>query len=388
MGDAPEIRTTRLAVYALVFVAFVDIFAMLPTVSPYAVSLGAGSVGVGVAVGAYSASNLVFNLVGGALLDRVGRRRVLLWGLGLAAVAVATYAAAGSPSQLVAVRLFHGAAGGLLVPAVFTVGGDLAPAQGGGQTMGRVGVCIGLAAVVAPALAGLVRQAAGVTAVFVGVAVVMTVGLALTAATVREPPAGGAHGVEGTPLWRLLRRADLQVALGSVVALTFGVGALAGFLPLHAEALTAQPAVTGMLFTAYAVVASAAMLSPLARSVDVRGPLQPLAAGLAALAVGLAVLAGEPGLVLTVFAVCVFGFGFGLVFPAVAGFLAGATRRGERGRAFGLFNAAFSLGLATGPPVSGALHDAAGVDVFLPAVVISLAGVAFTLLRRRALATA
>jgi MFS family permease len=66
----------------------------------------------------------------------------------------------------------------------------------------------------------------------------------------------------------------------------------------------------------------------------------------------------------------VFGVGFGLLFPAATGAVAIAAPVAGRGRAFGLFNAAYSLGFILVPPAAGALADRAGASPYLlPAVV-------------------
>ena len=75
---APIGRAGRIAVFAVVFFAFVDNFALLPVTGPYAEALGAGPLGIAVAVAAYSITNLLFDLVGGSLVDRfeIGRAHV------------------------------------------------------------------------------------------------------------------------------------------------------------------------------------------------------------------------------------------------------------------------------------------------------------------------
>jgi MFS family permease len=65
--------------------------------------------------------------------------------------------------------------------------------------------------------------------------------------------------------------------------------------------------------------------------------------------------------------------------------LAATTR--TRGRAFGLFNAAFSAGLALGAPLAGGLADAVtnasdgigSLDPFVPAAVLCMAAAAWIL---------
>jgi MFS family permease len=51
----------------------------------------------------------------------------------------------------------------------------------------------------------------------------------------------------------------------------------------------------------------------------------------------------------------VFGLGFGLLFPSAAALVAEATERSERGAAFGIFYAVYSLGVVIGSVLSGAL---------------------------------
>ncbi len=58
----------------VIFVAFFDLFIQFPIVAPYAGSLGAAPALVGIIVAAYSATNLIGNLIAGLILDRWGRK--------------------------------------------------------------------------------------------------------------------------------------------------------------------------------------------------------------------------------------------------------------------------------------------------------------------------
>jgi MFS transporter, DHA1 family, multidrug resistance protein len=398
-------RAGRVALVVL-FLSFVDVFALLPTLAPYATGLGAGPTLLGVVVGAYSAANLPANLVGGALVDRVGRRPVLLVGLVLAAAAVASYPLATTPGQLVGIRLLHGAAGGILVPAVFAVAGDAARLAGGaGKAMGRAGAVIGAAAVVAPASAGVLRQAYGAPAVFRGVGGLLLLGALLvvlgiprrgvTDADVVDAGGGADTAAAGHAADRaapsavtsirgrrrlaaalrtgLLADPTVRRTLAAVVATTAAVGVLAGFLPGAVERAGASPALTGGLFTAYAVVAAVLMLSPIATHVDRVGPDRSVGLGLAALAVALVILGSSHGIAGAAVGVVVFGLGYGSIFPAASGAVTLAASEATRGRAFGWFNVAFSLGLALGPPIAGGLSEAVpALDPFLTVALVCL----------------
>lgn len=381
-------RRTRRVAGVVLFLSFLDIFALLPTVGPHVEALGGGDAAIGAAIGAYSASNLPANVIGGILVDRWGRRRVLLLGLGLAALAVAAYALAGTVTAFVGVRVLHGIAGGVLIPAVFAAAGDRAEPGHTGRSFGRLGALIGAAAVVAPASAGIVRQTISTEAVFLGVAALLALAFALAWWGIYDrlasPGAAAPSGTEqvGRAMRVLLADATLRRALAATATLTAGVGVLAGFLPGRAEGLGADPSLVGVLFTIYAVVAAAIMLSPLSGRVDRGRALTTAAAGLLVLAASLTTLTFAAALWVAVVASALFGAGYGLVFPAVTGTTSLLASDATRGRAFGLFNMAFSLGLAIGPPVVGwAAQLTPALDVFVPAAILCAGVGAWLLLR-------
>lgn len=368
-------------VYTIVFLAFFDTFALLPTVGPYAAILGADAVGVGVAVAAYSLTSLVFNVVGGLLLDRVGRKPLAVLGLVGAAASVGMYPLATTATSLIAVRLIHGAAGGLLVPALFTLAGDLSEAGARGRTMGRAGAFIGVAAVVGPGVAGPLRGGAGFNGVFLLVTAVLATGVILAVVFVRETvaPAGPA---ETPPTAEVLSRRELILAFGAVFGFTASFGTLAAFLPGAVEAVGAGPAVSGGLFALVSIIAAALMLSPAARWVDRSGVVPAVRAGMVLFVTALGVLVVSGTVPAAVIACIVFGLGFGLLFPAATGAVAIAAPPRGRGRAFGLFNAAYSLGFIIGAPVAGMATRFSGLSPYIVPSMICLVVLVATSRRR------
>ena len=107
-----RLTRTFLAVWVSSFAAFVALAAQLPVLPRYADGpLGAGSVGVGLAVGASSITALLFQPLAGRIADRRGRRLILLAGTGLAATMIAAYTLTGGLASLVALRLVVGSKG-------------------------------------------------------------------------------------------------------------------------------------------------------------------------------------------------------------------------------------------------------------------------------------
>ena len=389
----PVTRASITAAGVALFLSFMDVAALLPTVAPHVRSLGASATGVGLAVGAYSLTNLPANIVGGIMIDRIGRRRVTILGFLLAAVAVLGYSLATTVGGFIAIRAAHGVAGGILVTAVFAVAGDRTRAGRAGRSFGRFGALIGAAWVIGPAVAGAVRQAAGTDVVFQMIAVLLLIGAATSALFIHDvqrdesddPTAGddaiGEEVSRGRAMRELASRPAVRRALVATMAWLAAVGILAAFLPEAAEALGAPASAVGGLFTAYAVMAGLMMLSPLSGRVDRNGADSMIALGLTIIAVALGAMIVAPDLATLMLASALFGTGYGLIFPAVTGAISLAATTRTRGRAFGLFNAAFSVGLALGAPIAGGLTDTVvrlsggieSLDPFVPAAALCLA---------------
>ena len=109
MSSTPLSRRSRSAIYIAVFLTFIDNFALLPVIGPRAQELGGTPFLVGIAIAAYSLANLAFNLIGGALADRLGRRRVVVAALVISPPAVPFVAAVhGRPADVRAVLARRG----------------------------------------------------------------------------------------------------------------------------------------------------------------------------------------------------------------------------------------------------------------------------------------
>jgi len=385
----------------VLFLSFMDVTTLVTIVSSHAASLGAGAIGIGLSVGAYSATNLPANVVGGILLDRVGRRRLTVLGFLLAAVAVLGYAQAASVPGFILIRALHGVAGGVLVTAVFASAGDRTRAGRAGRSFGRYGAIIGSAWIVGPALAGVLTARSGTALAFQVVAVLLVIGALVVLLFLRDvpmvaaedDPTAGADAVADDggsridAMRELARRPEVRRALLATMAWMAAVGTLAAFLRESVIAVGAPESTASGLFSVYALMAAVMMLSPLAARVDRSGADGLIATGLGIIASALLLMSAADrlapegtGLLVLLVASAVFGTGYGIIFPAVTGAISLAATTRTRGRAFGLFNVAFSIGLALGPPVVGALvwtsaalsSGAFRIDPFLPVAILSL----------------
>lgn len=367
------------ATRVVILVAFLDLFMQFPVIAPYARTLGATGTLVGVVVAAYSIANLVGNLAAGAILDRWGRKKPLLVGLLATALALLGYALSETPLQLVVVRALHGLTAAILTPGAFAILGDSARSGQRARVMGISGAFIAVAAMIGPLLAGIVRDKQGPETVFLLSATIMLGAFFVFWYSVRklvripEEILRQDDATSKAAFWRLPRLVTSYLA---ALALTVGLGTLVTHLPIVLAERGESATRTGLTFTAFAVVAMIAMASPLSRVSDKFGRLMPMMAGLASVSTGMLVLWASRGFLGAMLGMGIFGLGFGVLFPAMTALAAESVQWYQRGKAFGVFFAVFSVGVVIGAMVSGLLTDRLSTSTVLPYLISAVIAMA------------
>lgn len=335
----------------LLFIAFFDNFTQIPMISPYATfELGASAVMAGWIVGIYSLTNMLGNVGAGWVLDKMGRRVPLAVGLIWAGLGVWLYGVVGTPLGLLGARAFHGLGGSILVPAIFTLAADLLSEDNRGAGMGRIGAMIGLAAIAGPMFSGIVRQLYGPHAVFTSVFVLMFLG-GLYALTLPETLSRRSKGTEEKEKGSIpipFSATPFKIASAAGFGIAFYMGTLTLLLPLHMELLGFAESRAGSVFSIFAIVAVIVMIffGRLAK----KGLLS---TGFFAIGVGFAALSVGNSFGVIAFGMALYGLGFGLVYPTLNTQVAALYRPQERGRAYGIFYAFYSLGVVLAPPLVG-----------------------------------
>lgn len=335
----------------IALVAFLDTFALVPVLAPYAKrALNASDAQAGLILSLYSLANLLANFYSGVLLDRFGRRLPMALSLWAAGALIALYPLAASAETLMVLRALHGATGAVFVPALFALVGEYGRRNRTGA-MGGAGALIGLVALLAPPIGGIVARDYGEPALFWGVAMLMLVGGCAALLLHDAPHAGGRQG-SIHPL-HALRLPELRGVYQLTLAMTFAMGVLTFALPVLLQAAGYDAAYRGRLFGVLALISIVLMASVR------RGQLLGGARGRASLgvvyltvgALGLSLFAESPAALWGVAAL--YGVGFGLAFPAVhLGAFEGAPEY-LRGVSLALLHAFYSLGYVLGPAGAG-----------------------------------
>lgn len=349
-----KVPKTKWIINLLVFISFMDLFIQLPVMGPLALSLGASSFQIGLAVGMYSLTNMIGNMLAGFWIDRYGGKKVLLAGLVTTAGILLLYTTVRQPSALLTVRMLHGLAGGLLVPSAFTLVSYVSSDRDQGRSMAHSGAAVGIAAILGPAFAGMMKASVGVNRLFMATSVILLLGGVLVLMV--RLHAGGTEArdkdASNDNVWNAfgasLRNESVATAYYGAFALMFAMGALTFSLPLKAEALGLPDQAAGMMLSVFGVVAISFFVLPSNRWFDTVSPLRLSAAGGATVLVSLCVLSMTDHQ-LGMFAIMGFyGLGFALLFPTLNSLLVNNVDPVHKGKAFGMFYAFFSIGVVGG----------------------------------------
>lgn len=143
-------------------------------------ALHAGDVETGVALTVFAVGNAVGIALVGRLVDVTGRRRPLLLGLVVGAVAVLAMGWSGSVLVLSVLSALAGVGAGMVGPAQQAAVGDIVGSErSGGQVLAAFQMASDLGAIVGPIVAGVVVDRAGYGPAFALSAVVLSVAVAV-----------------------------------------------------------------------------------------------------------------------------------------------------------------------------------------------------------------
>lgn len=328
----------------------------------------------GVIFGAAPLAAAVMSPIWGALGDRIGRRMMVLRSMFAITLFVGAMAFVRDPWTLFALRLAQGVFSGFVAPSLTLVSIG-APPERQGRIAGSLQVAMGLGAVVGPLFGEMVREAAGIPAVYLCVSVLSGLSGLLVLAAASEDHAKRRRHEGGLDVKSLLAASlgdlgelrtnrGLRAAVIVTFWLYFGTGATQPQLELFVRDLGSHfawvPASTAALFSLPAAINLLAM--PLwGRVGDARGHARALAlcAGLCgALLLANALVVGYEDLLLVRVALGAAMAGAG---PLAFGVAAAETPDERRGGAFGVVFSARAMAIAASAMAGGGLAAWVGV---------------------------
>lgn len=348
-------------------------------------TLGGSTAMAGFSVSVFFVAAVVARPVAGRVVDRLGRRPVLVVAPVIVAATMAGLAVAPGIPAALALRFVQGLAGGSFYVAAVTAETDMAAPDRRASAVARLSIAI-YGAFAAGPLLGEALIGSGQTSTFLVLATLPMAGLALTSTVPETRPGGSGRwslaggdpggGSSGEPAGSGALIERRAVAPGITLA-TMGVGyaTVTALSALYAPAVGLRSA--SALYGAFAVTILLLRLAA-GRLADGVGYVSVMLPGMAAfvagfLAAALAVPLGASAL--AVVGVVLVGVGWAVVFPAVVAWLAERVPDERRGAALGTAVAFMDIGQGSGGYLVGGVADLAGFGVaYLVPAVLAAAG--------------
>jgi MFS family permease len=351
------------SVLLVVLVVMAGLGMAFPIVPLYARSFGVSLAAVGAFIATYGASRLVFDLVGGALIDRWGERIVTVVGLTVMSGASLVTAWAGTFGAAVAAWAVGGAGSAVVIGALYSYLLRVAPKAEMARTFGLFYGAFNVGIIAGGPVGGLLAHSAGLRAPFVAYAAALAAAALLYYLLVGPPPAAPndtpADGRRSRgPRRGLFASRGFLVACAANLAYLWMIAAVFDTLvPLLArESLGMSAAGIGVLF-AVATATELAVLYPAGILADRRGRRAVLLPSLAALAGMVAALGWASSPVALAVLLGVLGLASGSAGVPPGAMLSDVSPPEGSGVAVGVFRFFGDLGLVAGPLVAGTVAD-------------------------------
>lgn len=341
------------------FIAFYMLYTTLPL---FIKEIGGNESQVGLAMGAFMLSAVIFRPFVGGLLDRFGRRPFVFWGILFFAGVMYMYNWIEGIVGLMGIRVVHGVTWAFCTTAILTAITDLIPPTRRGEGLGWSGMAMTLAMAIGPMFGLWVTQNLSYYFLFVLAVGLSVVALLLTFGTkMTYKPQTGKSKIE------FFEKSVLPVT-ASVFLLFIAYGGITTFVPLFANSIKVN---SGTFFLVYAI--TLVLIRPIAGKLSDRyGENFVIVPSLAITFSALLVLSFSTNLQGVLISAVMYGVGFGSAQPA----LQAATLRLVNPERIGVANASFTtatdLGIGLGAIILGWVSQYTSYQVLFAVSAVSI----------------
>lgn len=344
---------------------------LLPTMPLYIKELGGNESQVGLVIGLFTIAAVIIRPFVGSLLDQIGRKSFIMWGLSLFAITMYSYTWASSILLLLVFRVIHGISWAFATTAIATAITDTIPEQRRGEGMGWFGLSGTLAMAIGPLLGVWLVAEQSFTGTFLVATLLVLISL-VGSSMVNMPFQKSSY----TGRMRLFDKSLLPITF-IVFFLAFVYGGIVTFIPLFSTSVQVNP---GLFFLVYAIALTLVRFFS-GRFADRYGEAYVIIPGLLVTIAAMITLASTAGLTGVVAGAILFGFGFGSAHPVLQAVALRLVRPDQKGMANASFTTAFDLGLGIGSITLGWISEWSGYSaLFLVAAIFGAVSLAIYLL--------
>ncbi|MEK5437678.1 MULTISPECIES: MFS transporter [Paenibacillus] len=361
------------------FLLFSGFYLLMPTLPMFIKQLGGSESQVGLIIGVFTISAVIFRPIIGGLMDRFGRRAFIISGLLFFAITMYFYDWVTGIIFLVILRILHGVSWAVATTSIGTAVTDVIPQSRRGEGMGWYGLAMTLGMALGPIIGLWVTKSYSFHYLFL-----LCTALALIAYILGFGAKIPTVQNTSKKTISFYEKTVLPIAIVTFF-LSFTFGGITTFLPLFAANIEVN---TGSFFLVYAVTLT--VIRPLTGKIsDKYGEGVIIVPALFILIVALFVLTMTKGIAGVVITAILYGIGFGSAQPALQVAMIRLAPPAKRGVANATFFTAFDLGIGLGAILLGFVSQLMGYQMVFITCAISgfISLVLFILIVKKTLKT-
>lgn len=359
-------RTRLITLFAAGLCFWTSLAALLPTLPLYIQDIGGSAGAIGLIMGAFAIGLLGSRSWLGRMADQHSRKRVLLIGVAVTAIASVSYTFIQFMPLLFCLRAFHGISVAAFGTAYNTLVIDIAPAKHRGRLLGYMTLVNPLGVALGPALGGILQAKVGYPPLFFTSTALALLGLGCVLC-VDDPMFSAKRGQQGVSVssnqeklsfWTPLRQRAFFIPTLMLLLVGITFGSIAAFVPLFIRQVSPGLNV-GMFYTA-AAIASFTIRLMVGNASDRWGRGVFITLGILCYGISMIFLFTAQSEWSFLAAGFSEGCGGGILIPTTAALIADRSPEKTRGSLFSLCMAGFDLGMAIAGPILGMMASQVG----------------------------
>ncbi|MCB0915693.1 MAG: MFS transporter [Actinobacteria bacterium] len=353
---------------AIAFCVALGFGIVAPAIPIFARTFGVSAFLAGAVVSAFAFVRLIAAPGAGALVNRIGERRVLATGLGIVAVSSFAAAFAQGYTQLLVLRALGGFGSSMFTVSAMALLLRTVDQSQRGRASGAYQAGFLFGGVAGPAVGGVVIGIS-IRAPFLVYAVTLAAATAVCLVWLKDPPphvdtdeeAATENPAQPLPLATALRDRAYLAAIATNLGNGFSIfGLRSALVPLFVvEGMRQGPTLAGIGFLVAALV-QAVLLLPAGRMADNRGRRPAMIIGAVMSVAAMVALAAGTQVWLFMMAMAIFGVSGAFLGPAPAAVVGDVTHGRPGGTVVSTFQMVSDFGAIIGPLAAGLVLDSAG----------------------------
>jgi len=355
---------------AIIALRFLGLFLVLPVISVYAINLeGSTTTLVGIVVGGYALTQMIFQIPFGVMSDKLGRKGTIITGLLLFAIGSLVCAISTDIYTLLLGRFLQGA--GAIAAVITAMISDLVKEEQRPKAMATMGMFIGISFAVSMLAGPTLGAAFGIEVLFYITMILALASIFVIVKLVPNPPQI-THTYNG--------KAKLSSVLGNKNLIKMNItnflqkGLMTfAFMIIPMVLMKNYEWVLADLWKVYlpAMIFGFIAMAPAAIIAEKKGKFKEiLVIGIALFAVSYLIIGFSSSTLVFIIGVVVFFIGFNMHEPIMQSLATKFAKVHQRGLVLGIFNSFGYLGTFLGGLVGGIFFESAGMSSIVIAITI------------------